>query len=419
MKLPGVFRSLNYRNYRLYFTGQSISLIGTWMQRMAVSWLIYRVTHSASMLGLVAFAGQIPTFLLSPFGGVVSDRYNRYKILLVTQFSSLIQASLLAILVLSKHFTVTEIILLSSLLGIINAFDTPSRQSLVIELVEDKQDLGNAIALNSSMVNVARLLGPMVAGILLASVGEGVCFLLNAISFIAVIASLLMMRINPRPRKTHSRNAFLEFGDAFSFLARTPSLKAVIGMLAVVSLIAMPYTTLLPVFAKDVFHGDAATFGWLNSMTGIGALCGAFYLASMKSYRSLSWIIGLTTIVFGLGLLFFGMTGHLGLALAFLTFCGFGMMSQIAASNTIIQTIVPDEMRGRMLSLYVMSFQGMMPIGSFLVGNIAHRIGAPDTVIGEGICCLAVALLYIIYLRRQATLSPFRSRNIPDPENRI
>jgi MFS family permease len=401
MKLPGLLRSLRHRNYRLYFTGQSISLIGTWMQRMAVSWLVYRLTRSAAMLGLVAFAGQIPSFLFSAYGGIISDRYHRFRILLVTQIASLVQASILAALVLAGHITIGELIALSIMLGIISAFDTPSRQSLVIEMVTDKSDLGNAIALNSSMVNVARLLGPAAAGILLASVGEGICFLLNAISFLAVIISLVMMRIVPREIIPKSHNAFREFSEALSFLKKNPALMAVIAMLGAVSLVAMPYTTLLPIFARDVFHGNAITFGWLNSMSGIGALGGAFYLASRKSQRNLNRIIGATSLAFAGGLIGFGLTRHLGPALVCTTFCGFGMMSQIAASNTIIQTAVPDHLRGRLLSFYVMSFQGMMPVGSFLVGMVAHRIGASNTVRWEGFCCLVLAAVYLFYLARQ------------------
>ncbi|HUX84411.1 MAG TPA: MFS transporter [Chitinophagaceae bacterium] len=401
MKLPGLLRSLRHRNYRLFFTGQSFSLVGTWMQRMAVSWLVYRLTHSAAMLGLVAFAGQFPSFLLSPLGGIVSDRYQRFKILLTTQIASLVQASVLAALVLSKHINIAEIIALSMMLGIINAFDTPSRQSLVIEMVTDKADLSNAIALNSSMVNVARLLGPSIAGILLASVGEGICFLLNAVSFLAVITSLLLMQIVPRTLTPPTQNVFLEFREGFRFLVRTPALLRVIVMLAAVSLVAMPYSTLLPIFARDIYHGDATTFGWLNSMAGLGALAGAFYLASRKTSKYLHQVIAITSLAFAAGLLCFGWSSRLGFALGFIPLCGFGMMSQIAASNTLIQTSVPDYLRGRMLSFYIMAFQGMMPVGSYLVGILAHRIGAPATLRWEGGSCLAISLIYIYYLRRQ------------------
>jgi len=401
MKLPGLLRSLRHRNYRLFFTGQSFSLVGTWMQRMAVSWLVYRLTHSAAMLGLVAFAGQFPSFLLSPLGGIVSDRYQRFKILLTTQIASLVQASVLAALVLSKHINIAEIIALSMMLGIINAFDTPSRQSLVIEMVTDKADLSNAIALNSSMVNVARLLGPSIAGILLASVGEGICFLLNAVSFLAVITSLLLMQIVPRTLTPPTQNVFREFREGFRFLVRTPALLRVIVMLAAVSLVAMPYSTLLPIFARDIYHGDATTFGWLNSMAGLGALAGAFYLASRKTSKYLHQVIAITSLAFAAGLLCFGWSSRLGFALGFIPLCGFGMMSQIAASNTLIQTSVPDYLRGRMLSFYIMAFQGMMPVGSYLVGILAHRIGAPATLRWEGGSCLAISLIYIYYLRRQ------------------
>jgi len=384
------------------------------MQRVAVSWLVYRMTHSPAMLGLAAFAGQFPTFLLSPYAGVITDRYNRYKILMITQISSLIQASALAALVLAGHYTVAEIIGLSALLGVINAFDTPSRQSLIIELVDKREDLSNAIALNSFMVNMARLAGPAIAGILLASLGEGSCFLVNAFSFLAVIISLMMMKITPRAVTRHSQNALIEFRKGFAYLIHTQSLRTVIIMISLVSFVAMPYTTLLPVFAKDIFHGNAAVFGWLNGMSGLGALSGAFYLASLKSGKNLLRIISVTTFVFGLGLLFLSLSTHLGPALVFITLCGFGMMSQMASSNILIQTTVPDEMRGRILSFYVMSFRGMLPLGSFLVGYLARRIGTPETVTIEGVLCLVIALLFIFYLWRQRGPSNLPRENIPD-----
>ncbi len=402
-----IFRALHHRNYRLYFIGQSISVIGTWMQRMAVNWLIYSITHSAVMLGVAGFAEQIPTFILSPYGGVITDRYNRYKVLLVTQCASMVQASLLAVLVLSGHYTVAEIILLSTLLGTIKAFDIPSRQSLMVELVEGRNDLSNAIALNSSMVNTARFIGPAIAGVLLVSFGEGICFLLNAVSFIAVIACLLMMKITPRPlvKKKHT-NAFREFREGFAYLRQSPALAAVIGMLALVSLVGMPYDTLLPIFAKDIFKGNASVYGWLSSVSGVGAVVGAVYLASLKSDRYLYKIIAVAAALFGISLLLFAATPHLGLALFFIMISGFGRMAQTAASNTYLQTTVSNEMMGRMLSFYVMAFQGMQPIGSFLVGNIAHWIGAPYTIMLEGAACILVAAGFMAYLKKKKLIKP-------------
>ncbi|MHB1921680.1 MAG: MFS transporter [Chitinophagaceae bacterium] len=400
MQLPHIYRSLKYRNYRLYFTGQSISLIGTWMQRMAVSWLIFRVTHSAYMLGLAAFASQFPTFILSPYAGVITDRYNRHRILLITQTASMIQASILAYSVLSGHFTITEILLLSALLGTINSFDIPSRQSLMIDLVEDRAQLSNAIALNSTMVNFAKLIGPAIAGVLLATVGEGICFLLNALSFLAVITSILLLRIPKRKIKKNQKNMIGAFREGLAYLRRSVSIKGVIGMLAMMSLVGMPYATLVPIFAKDIFHGNASTYGWLTSAAGLGALGGAFYLASLRSNESLIRVIAFSSALLGVGLWLFAATGFLVIGLLSIMATGFAMMTLIAATNTAIQTTVSDHMRGRVLSFYVMAFQGMQPIGSFLAGNIAHRIGASETVMGQAVLCLLGTLGFIYYFKK-------------------
>jgi MFS family permease len=275
------------------------------MQRMAVSWLVYRLTGSAFMLGILTFAGQIPTFLLSPYGGVISDRYNRYKILLLTQIAAMLQAAALAVMVLSGFYNISAIILLSVLLGIINAFDTPSRQSLLIVLVEDKNDLPNAIALNSSVINMARLLGPTIAGAVLATMGEGVCFLLNAVSFIAVIICLLLMRLPKEKYVKPVKNLWADFHEGYSYLKRTHALKHMILLLACISFLLMPFSTLLPVVAKDVFHGDATTFGLLNGITGLGALAGAFNLAMIKPGRSINRVVVSATIIYGVSLLLF------------------------------------------------------------------------------------------------------------------
>jgi MFS family permease len=285
MKLPSSLRALNYRNFRLFMGGQSISLVGTWMQRIAVSWLIYELTHSAFMLGLVAFAGQIPMLLLSPYAGAYVDRHSRYKTLLATQIASMIQAGLLALVVLTGYYNVTIIIILSIMLGVINAFDTPSRQSLMIVMVNEKKDLQNAIALNSSMVTLARLVGPAVAGILLSTVGEGICFLINFLSFIAVISSLLLMKITIPRRRKNEEPIWMNLKQGYHYLRRSPALKSVILMMALVSLLITPYSTLFPIYAKEVFNGDVTTFSWLSSISGLGALIGAGYLATLKTAK--------------------------------------------------------------------------------------------------------------------------------------
>ena len=395
------FSSFKSRNYRLYFTGQSVSLIGTWMQKTAVSWVIYTLTHSTFMLGVTLFASLFPSFLLSLIGGVVSDRYNRYRVLLITQVASLIQALLLAILILLKHYAVWEILSLSVVLGIINAFDVPARQSLVYEMVDDKKDLPNALALNSSMVNLSRIIGPAIAGIVLEGIGDGACFLLNALSFVAVLASLLMMRLPRYVKKIHKKNVFGELKEGFAYLKRSPSIAFVIFMLALVSLLVLPYNTLIPYFARDVFKGTARTFGVIDSFIGLGAFSGAIFLASQKSGANLKKILCINTLVFGAGLVLFSHEHIYALALFFVTVAGFGMMSQVTITNTIIQTTVAPAMRGRVISLYAMAFFGMQPLGGIIVGAVSKWIGAADTLTAQGVAALFLGFLHWRYLRKE------------------
>jgi MFS family permease len=322
MKFPA-FTALASRNYRLYFFGQSISMIGTWMQRTAVYWLIYEKTSSSFMLGVAVFAAQFPSFLFSILGGVVSDRYNRYKVLIVTQIASLVQAVALTILVFSESFQVWHILTLSVVLGVINAFDVPARQSMIYDMVDNKENVSNAIALNSSLVHLARLVGPTLAGIVLEYYGAGVCFSVNAISFLAVIGSLLLMRIPPYKKPERLSNAITDMKNGFTYLKNTPSISNVMLMLALISLFSLPYITLLPVYAKEIFKGSASTFGYLNSFVGLGAIGGAFFLASMKPGTDLKRILFINTIIFGVGLFVFSHLTHLFLAFPFLIMVGF------------------------------------------------------------------------------------------------
>lgn len=395
------FKAFQSRNYRLYFAGQSISLIGTWMQKTAVSWVIYTLTHSTFMLGVTLFASQFPSFLLSLFGGVVSDRYNRYRVLLTTQVASMIQATLLTALIFFKHYEVWEILALSVLLGVINAFDVPARQSLVYEMIEDKKDLPNALALNSSMVNLSRLIGPAIAGFVLETMGDDVCFALNAVSFIAVIGSLLLMRLPKYVEQVHTKNVFGELKEGFAYLKATPSIAFVIVMLGLISLLVLPFNTLIPYYAREVFKGNATTFGVIDSVIGLGAFCGAIFLASLKAGSNLKKILSINTLVFGIGLVLFSHEKLYPLALIFATIAGFGMMSQITISNTLIQTTVEPLMRGRVISFYAMAFFGLQPIGGLLVGSVSKWIGAPDTILAEGIAALLIGLLHMRYLRKE------------------
>jgi MFS family permease len=370
------------------------------MQRTAVAWVIFAMTHSALMLGVSVFVGQIPSSILSVFGGVFSDRYDRYKVLLVTQIASLVQALLLALLILWGKATVWEILSLSAVLGVINAFDVPARQSLVYQMVDKKEDLPNAIALNSSMVNLARVVGPMVSGIVLQKFGAGVCFLANAGSFVAVITSLMMMRLAKYDRAPDTKKIMTELTEGFQYLRRTPSIGYVILMLAFVSLLVLPFNTLLPVYAKVIFKGNATTFGLLNSAIGLGAILGFLFLASLKPGRDLKIILMINTVIFGIGLILFSHAINFYLSLLFAIISGFGMMSQTTISNTIIQTSVQPDMRGRVISYFAMAFFGMMPVGGLLVGWVSEHIGVPDAVLIQGIIAVIIAAAFSPFLRR-------------------
>ncbi len=393
-------RAFKYRNYRLFFGGQGISLVGTWMQNVAMGWLVYSLTGSALLLGVVGFCAQIPVFILSPLAGVLADRINRYKILIVTQNLAMLQAFTLAYLVLSGKIEVWHIIVLSTFLGLVNSFDIPARQSFVIELVEKKEDLGNAIALNSSMFNGARLLGPSMAGILISAVGEGTCFLLNGVSYLAVIAALLAMRV-PAPKKPPPPEAvFKRLKEGFSYVYDFQPIRYMILLLALTSLTGMPYTVLMPVFVKEVLHGGPRMLGFLMAFSGVGALSAALALASRKSAAGLEKRIPAAGLTFGTGLIALSMSRSFPVSAACIALASFGMISQMASSNTIIQTVVDDDKRGRVMAIYAMAFMGMAPFGSIMAGWIASRIGAPHTIMLSGALSIAGALTFSTRLGR-------------------
>ncbi len=368
--------------------GQIISLIGTWTQQIAMPWLVYRLTGSALLLGVVSFATQIPAFLIAPVAGVMADRWNRYQILIITQTLSMIQALLLSILFFSGHINIWYIILMAMFLGLINAFDMPTRQSFVIALVENKKDLSNAIAMNSMMFNSARLIGPAVAGLIIAVSNEGVCFAINAVSFLFVIASLLMMKITNQNTKHRTTAILHELKEGFNYAFGFAPLKHIMLLLALVSFIGMPYSVLMPVFAHKMLNGGPGTFGLLMSFAGIGAMTGAVYLASRKTVLGLLKIIPLAIALLGLGLITISFSNTLWFALPLMFIIGLGMMTQMAASNTIIQTIVDDDKRGRIMSFYIMAFIGTAPFGSLLAGFLAGKIGVPYTLIISGSLCV-------------------------------
>jgi len=415
------FKAFRSRNYQLYFAGQSISLIGTWMQRTALYWLVYTQTDSEFMLGLIVFASQFPSFLFSPLGGVVSDRYNRYRVMLFTQIAAMIQAVLLVVVILFTKYALWEIFALSILLGIINAFDVPARQSLVHEIVADKDDLPNAIALNSSMVNLAWLIGPAVSGIVLEKLGAGICFLINAISFIAVITSLLLMKFPKFIPQKHTKKVLGEFKEGWEYLKHTPSIGFVILLIASVSLLVLPYNTLLPVYAKVIFKGNATTFGYLNSAIGLGAIGGAIMLASLKTGVNLKRLLFIYLLVFGVGLILFSHITNFPMALVFSMLLGFGRMSQTTISNTIVQTHVSQEMRGRVMGYFAMAFFGMMPLGGLLVGSASQYIGTPNTILAEGIAAILIAFLFFPFLRKEIlkTKDKIKLIELEDPSVKI
>jgi len=394
------FRAFKNRNYRLFFTGQSISQIGTWMQRTGVSWVVYTMTHSAFMLGLTVFASQFPSFLFSLLGGIASDRYNRYKLLLITQTASMIQAVLLAVLILLNHYQVWEILTLSVILGIINAFDVPARQPLIHEMVTDKEDLPNAFALNSSMVNIARLVGPALSGIILLKFGAGICFLLNAASFVAVIISLVLMKLPAHIPATVKKKMKSDLKEGFIYLKSTRSISMIMIMLTLTSLLVLPYNTLLPVFAKVIFKGDAATFGYINSFIGLGAVASSIFLASLKPKVDLKVVLLVNTIILGISLVLFSHITYFPLAMFFATISGFGMMGQTTIIMTIIQVDSDVNMRGRVMSYVAMGYFGMLPLGSLLIGIISQQMGASNAILCQGVIALVIAAVFFKYLRK-------------------
>jgi MFS family permease len=391
-KWATTLRALRHRNFQLFFSGQLISLTGTWMQSVAQAWLVYRLTGSALLLGTVGFASQIPVFLFAPLGGITADRVNRQRLVIATQTTSMILAGILAWLTRSGHIQVWHIFLLAGLLGVVNAFDIPGRQSFLIDMV-GKEDLMNAIALNSSMFNGARVIGPAVAGILVARIGEGWCFEANAISYIAVLIGLLLMKVRSAPRISN-RSPIEDIIEGFRWVNRTKIIRSLLLLIGLVSLVGMPYTVLMPVFADKILHGGARGLGILMGATGVGALFGALTLAAKTGIKGLGRWVTITCATLGISLFLFSFSTSFWLSAALLLPCGYSMMLQMACSNTLIQTIVPDHLRGRVMSLYSMMFMGMAPFGAFFGGALANRIGAPMTVAVGGIACVLGAIWF-------------------------
>jgi MFS family permease len=387
-----IARALAHRNFRLFFSGQSVSLVGTWITRVATSWLVYRLTGSAFLLGVVGFWGQIPTLVLSPFAGVLVDRSDRRRILVWTQAFSALQSLALAVLALTHVITVPWIIGLQIAQGVINAFDTPARQSFVVQMVNDPADLPNAIALNSTMVNASRIIGPSLGGLIIAAVGEGWCFAIDAVSYIAVIASLLAMRLTVAQPRIKGGSMLDELRTGFRYVRGFPPVSTSLILLAIVATMGMPYSVLMPVIAAGVFHGGAHTLGFLMTASGLGAVAGALYLASRQSVLGLGRVMVVSTFTFGTGLVAFGLVRSFWVALLVLPVVGAGFMVQMAATNTLLQTIIEERLRGRVMAFYTMAFLGTAPIGSLVAGVAASHVGAQVTIMVGGAACLLAAV---------------------------
>jgi len=393
----GMLRALRHRNFQLFFSGQLISLIGTWMQSIAQSWLVYRLTGSPVLLGTVGFTGQIPVFLLAPIGGALADRYHRRRIVMVTQTSAMVLALILAALTLTGAVQVWHVLVLSALMGVVNAFDIPTRQAFLVEMV-GKEDLMNAIALNSSMFNGARVIGPAVAGILVSSIGEGWCFFANGVSYLAVIAGLLMMWLRPRPRPDRTASALENVFEGFRYVRRTAPIRALLLLVGLVSLVGMPYTVLMPLFADAILHGGARGLGVLMGATGVGALLGALIVASRPSLRGLGKVTAAAAAGFGVSLILFAVSRWFWFSAAVLVPTGLCMMLQMACTNTLIQSMVPDRLRGRVMAVYSMMFMGMAPFGALFAGVVASHVGAPLTVGMGAVGCLLGAAVFARHL---------------------
>jgi MFS family permease len=393
--VPPLLRSLRHRNYLLFFSGQLVSLIGTWMQAVAQSWLVYRLTGSSFWLGMIGFSSQIPVLLLAPVGGMVADRLRRHRIIVVTQACSMVLAFVLAGLTLSGHIRPQHVFFLGAVLGVVNAFDIPARQSFLVEMV-GREDLSNAIALNSSMFNGARLVGPAVAGVLVGCIGEGYCFLANAVSFVAVLAGLLAMRMPPWTPPRHASSAIQGMVEGFRFVGSTAPARAVLLLLGLVSLVGMPYVVLMPIFADKVLHGGPRALGMLMGAAGAGAMLGALRMAARRGLQGLGHWVAAGTLAFGVSLILFSQSRSFLLSVGLLVPAGFAMMVQMSGTNTLVQSMVPDRLRGRVMAVYSMMFMGMAPVGALCAGSLATRIGAPATVLCAGFACMMGGVAFAI-----------------------
>ncbi|MBS1503649.1 MAG: MFS transporter [Bacteroidetes bacterium] len=410
-----LFRALRSRNFALYFIGRAVSQFGTWMQRTAVIWVVYTITHSAFWIGVTIFAEQFPSFLFSFWGGVAADRYDRFKVIQITQLTSIVQAVLLAVMVLTGHTVVWAILALSVILGIINAFDVPARQSLFNEIIADPADLSNALSLSTATASLAQLLGPALSGIILAAFGAATCFFVNAASFVAVMISLALMDRPFYQPKTTDKKVIRDFAEGLAYIWKTPSIGLIILMLSIVSLLVLPYNTVLPVFAKVIFNGDAKTFGYITSFISAGAVAGTIFLASRKPGTHMRRILFVSTVIIGIGMIFFSQFKNFPLAMFFAALTGFGSIAQFTVCNIVVQSESAPQMRGRAIGILLMAIFGMMPLGSVIVGAVSERLGAPVTVLAEGVLAIAIALAFVKFLTKSTTGTAATGISVNEP----
>lgn len=401
-----ITRALNHPNYRLFFTGQFFSLLGTWIQQVAVNWLVYRLTHSVFWLGVFNFSGQIPVLLFSPLSGVWIDRIGSRKILLYTQTFSLVQAFLLTLLYYGNQIEISYLISLNFLLGVLNSMDMPARHALVTEIVTDKNDVGNAVALNSLIFNSTRLIGPCIAGLLVAFSGEGICFIINTFSFLAIVICLLKMKIPEKIRLHHDKGIIEELKDGFIYVFSHKTIRTIIFLLALLSFLGIPYQTLLPAFVKEILRGDSRTLGYIMAFAGFGASVAAIFMAGKKNTLGLNKLIKIATLLFSLGILGLSLSSHFWVAALVVFILGFGMMIGISSMNTTLQLTSEEAYRGKVMSYYTLAFLGLAPFGSLLSGIIAHKIGLPLTFLISGLLCLGGSLALFPHLKNIQTYPP-------------
>ena len=400
-------RALRHRNFRLFFAGQSLSLIGTWMTKLATTWLVYRLTTSSLLVGVVAFAGLFPTFAFAPFAGVWMDRVDRRALLVWTQAAAAVQSLAMAALTLAGVVTIGEIIALAVMQGVINAFDMPARQSFLVRMVEDRNDLSNAIALNSSMVNTARLAGPAIAGLLIGMIGEGGCFLIDGISYFAVIVSLLMMRVTPLETIGHTASLVEQIREGWNYVSTFRPVRSILLLAGLLCFLGYPYTVVLPVMASEVFHGGGPMLGLLTGAAGFGAVISALSLAARTTVVGLTRNLQSASTMLGIGLVLFGVSRTLWLSLVLMAIVGFGIMQALAIANTIIQTLVTEDKRGRVMSYYTMALVGTTPFGSLVIGALANHLGAPLTLVAAGLLCLGASIWFTAELPKvRAVMRP-------------